>query len=165
MKNKILSPVLNMSGPSIHKVLWSTTIVLHIALIPIFLGIWSTIPSYVQVFSNWIHLVVGLYLVIRFRPYQTQVDFHHYDRAFVFSAGLFMLEALFASSLLASPWGKEITAYMLTWGSWVRELPFFAPFVSQTKSSTKTPTEDTNDSIAPNLSTSSLGGSSYSLEV
>jgi hypothetical protein len=141
--------------------MWYITGFLHIALIPIFLGIWSTVPSYVQIFSNWIHLVVGLYLVIRFRPYQSGVEFHSYDRALVFSAGLFMLEALLASSLLTSPWGKEITVYLQTWGNWVKSLPFIAPFIHKPNFSEKV----IESSIAPKPTSSSLGNSSYALGV
>jgi len=106
-------------------------------------------------------LVVGLYLVIRFRPYQSGVEFHSYDRALVFSAGLFMLEALLASSLLTSPWGKEITVYLQTWGNWVKSLPFIAPFIHKPNFSEKV----IESSIAPKPTSSSLGNSSYALGV
>lgn len=95
--------------------LWYTILFLHIALIPIYLGIWSVVPSYVQTFSNWIHLVVGLYLLIRFRPFQGKIDLHSYDIHLIFSAGLFMIQALIASVLLESPWGGEITVYLAKW--------------------------------------------------
>ena len=156
-----ISPLLNITGAPLRHALWGTTIVLHIALIPIILGIWSTMPSYVQTFSNWIHLVVGLYLIIRFRPYQEQVMFHTYDRAFVFSAGLFMLEALLASMLLNSPWGKYITIYLKSWGDWLKSFPFIASFLSQTEKSSSS--SDSSFKVSPNSSTSSLGGSVYEL--
>jgi hypothetical protein len=159
INKELISNILDKTGNPLQNIMWYVTGFLHIALIPIFLGIWSTVPSYVQVFSNWIHLVVGLYLVIRFRPYQSNVEFHNYDRALVFSAGLFMLEALFASMLLVSPWGKEITVYLQTWGKWVKSLPFIVPFISKRNSSDKV----TESSISPNTSSSSLGGSSYAL--
>jgi hypothetical protein len=159
----IISPILNITGSPLRNIMWYITVFLHIALIPIFLGIWSTVPSYVQIFSNWIHLIVGLYLVIRFRPYQTNVEYHNYDRALVFSAGLFMLEALLASSLMDSPWGKEITVYLETWGKWVKSLPFVAPFIPKSNNSNKKHSTALERNPDPNPTSSSLGGSSYSL--
>ena len=153
----MINAVLDTTGSPLRNIMWYITGFLHIALIPIFLGIWSTVPSYVQIFSNWIHLIVGLYLVIRFRPYQTNVEFHPYDRALVFSAGLFMLEALLASSLMASPWGKQITIYLQRWADWVKSLPFIAPFIHKTEPSGKA----IEVSITPKPTSSSLGSSSY----
>jgi len=165
MSKGIVGSILTKTGSPLRNIVWYTTGFLHIVLIPIFLGIWSTVPSYVQIFSNWIHLMVGLYLLIRFRPYQNQVDFHSHDRALVFTAGLFMLEALLASSLLNSPWGKDITIYLRTWGNWVKSLPFIAPFISKSDNSSgkamngSSPISDPN----PNPTSSSLGGASYCL--
>lgn len=153
----MVNTVLNTTGSPLRNVMWYITGFLHIALIPIFLGIWSTVPSYVQIFSNWIHLIVGLYLVVRFRPYQSNVEFQSYDRALVFSAGLFMLEALLASSLFESAWGKEITVYLQRWGNWVKSLPFIAPFIHKPDSSSKA----IEVSIHPKATSSSLGSSSY----
>jgi hypothetical protein len=133
---------------------------LHIALIPIYLGIWSTVPSFVNTFSNWIHLVVGLYLVIRFRPFQNKIHLYAHDLQLVFSAGLFMLEALLASMLLSSPWGKDITVYLSKWGRWVESLPFVAPFLRTSQSGSSVTNEG---EISPNPTTSTLGGSSYTL--
>lgn len=161
MKNKIISSILDTTGAPLRNIMWYMTGLLHIILIPIFLGIWSTVPSYVQIFSNWIHLVVGLYLVFRFRPYQTEVKFHSHDRALVFTAGLFMLQALLASIIFNSPWGNDITEYLSTWNGWVKSLPFIAPFVANPKTPTSVsdaPKSEPN----PQPTSSSLGGSSYS---
>ena len=161
MKTKILSPILDITGAPLRNIMWYTTFFLHIALIPIFLGIWTTVPSYVQIFSNWIHLVAGLYLVIRFRPYQTEVKFHSHDRALVFSAGLFMLEALLASVLLSTPLEKDIQNYAYTWRDWARSLPFIAPFVANSATTDGSNTANkTKASPAPHPPTSSLGSSS-----
>ena len=90
-------------------------IFLHIFLVPIYLGIWTVIPSFVDVFSNWIHLVMGLYLSFRFRPFQSTVEFNEYDRILICSAGVFILQALLATTLLSSSWGKQITAALEPW--------------------------------------------------
>lgn len=98
---------------------------LHIILLPIYLGIWTVIPSFVYVFSNWIHLVMGLYLSFRFRPFQTTVEFHEYDRILICSSGVFILQALLATTLLNSSLGKQITAALEPWRVRLRSLPIF----------------------------------------
>jgi hypothetical protein len=140
--------------------LWYTLVFLHIALIPIFLGIWTTIPSFLQIFSNWIHLVVGLYLVVRFHPFQSKTELYSHDLKLVFSAGLFMLEALFASVILTTIWGKQFVTYITKKMEWLKRLPFVAPFVEKTKFS-ETFSKDTTPE--PNASSTSLGGSAYLL--
>jgi hypothetical protein len=152
--------IVNFPRIQLGYALWSMIVFLHIALIPIYLGIWSTVPSFINTFSNWIHLVMGLYLVIRFHPFQSNVNLYTHDLHLVFSAGLFMLQALVASVLLTSHWGKEITAYLSRWGGWVESLPFVAPLlrISSAKGSVKNVGE-----VSPNPTTSTLGGSTYTL--
>lgn len=160
-----VNPILNTTGNPLGKIVWFTTLFLHIALVFIFLGIWSTIPSYVQVFSNWIHFIVGIYLVIRFHPYQSKIEFHNYDRIIICSSGIFMLQALLASSLFLSPWGIPITNYLQNWGGQLKQK--YSWMVGKKTSEEvwkkKKNNDDDDKSPNPNSTTSSLGGSSYSL--
>ena len=97
-----------VSGNHLKKTSWYVTLFLHIALVPVFLGIWSTVPYLLSTFSNLLHLWIGLYLMICFRPYQKELILHSYDRALIFSAGLFILEVLVLEQFLPSKYGRVL---------------------------------------------------------
>jgi len=140
-------------------------IFLHIILLPIYLGIWTVIPSFVHLFSNWIHLVMGLYLSIRFRPFQSTVEFNDYDRVLVCSAGVFILQALLATTLLNSSLGKQITVSLQPWQTWLRSLPIFRDISGVSGSnSTKMDNKDKNPNPNPNPTTTSfVGAATYNM--
>jgi hypothetical protein len=128
---------------------------LHLFLVLIYLGIWTIVPSFVYVFSNWIHLVMGLYLVLRFRPFQSTVEFHDYDRILICSAGVFILQALLATTLLNSSLGKQITASLQPWQTWLRRLPFFQE-ISGVSGSNSTKSIGVDKGPDPNSATTSF---------
>jgi len=136
---------------------------LHIILLPIYLGIWTVIPSFVHVFSNWIHLVMGLYLVLRFRPFQSKVEFHDYDRILICSSGVFILQALIATTLLNSSWGKQITSALEPWRVRLQSLPIFRD-ISLMRSSSSGSTNPNHKDKGPDpnsATTSFIGAASY----
>ena len=136
---------------------------LHLLLVLIYFGIWTIVPSFVHVFSNWIHLVMGLYLVLRFRPFQSTVVFHDYDRILICSAGVFILQALLATTLLNSSLGKQITALLQPWQTWLRRLPIFQD-ISGGSGSSSTKSIDVDKGPDPNSATTSLvGAAKYSM--
>ena len=141
-------------------------IVLHLFLVPIYLGIWTVIPSFVHVFSNWIHLVMGLYLSFRFRPFQSTIEFNEYDRILICSAGVFILQALLATTLLNSSLGKQITASLKPWQTWLRTLPIFIfQDISGVSGSSSTNSKNNSKDKGPDpnsASTSLVGAATYS---
>jgi hypothetical protein len=149
--------------------------ILHLIMLFIFLGIWSTVPSYVELFSNFVHIAIGIYLVIRFCPYHSKYPFHVYDHIFIFTAGVFMLEATLIHRLFSTSWGREITVYLKKYGDWFKSLPIISDMVSeikkmdttQTKEKIKEKTKENpfNDVIRPTTATSSLTNSSSTYSV
>ena len=160
--------LVSITKGKVGNLLWYSILFLHLALVPIYLGIWSVLPSYVQVFSNWIHLVVGLYLVVRFRPFQSKIDLYAHDTKLVFSAGIFMLQALLASSLLESPWGDVISVYLSQWKdkvtSWI--LSMDKKVVKKSPKYSIAPSSSSSDVMEPNPNdtVSTLGNSVYASE-
>jgi len=137
---------------------------LHIFLVPIYLGIWTVLPSFVYVFSNWIHLVMGLYLSFRFRPFQSTVEFHEYDRILICSSGVFILQALLATTLLNSSLGKQITTALEPWRVQLRSLPIFRDIAVMGGSSSSGSTKPNHKGKGPDpnsATTSFVGAASY----
>jgi hypothetical protein len=147
--------------------------IVHLIMLFIFFGIWSTIPSYVELFSNFVHIVIGMYLVIRFFPYRNNYEFHGYDNIFIFTAGVFMLEATLIHRLISTSWGKEITVYLKKYGDLFKSLPLISNVVSeikkvepkQIKEKTKAKEQTLGDVIRPTTATSSLTNSSSTYSV
>jgi len=145
--------------------------VVHLIMLFIFFGIWSTIPSYVELFSNFVHIIIGLYLIIRFFPYRNKYEFHGYDNIFIFTAGVFMLEATLIHRLISTSWGKEITAYLKKYGDWFKSLPLISNMVSVIKKiepkqiKEKKKENSFSEVIRPTTATSSLINSSSTYSV
>ena len=136
--------------------------VIHLIMLFIFFGIWSTIPSYVELFSNFIHIIIGLYLIIRFFPYRNKYEFHGYDNIFIFTAGVFMLEATLIHRLISTSWGQKITISLKKYGDWFKSLPLISNVVSEIKKNepkqnkNKIKENSFSEVIRPTTATSSL---------
>ena len=137
----------------------------------IFFGIWSTIPSYVELFSNFIHIIIGLYLIIRFFPYRNKYQFNAYDNIFIFTGGVFMLEATLIHRLISTSWGKEITISLKKYGDWFKSLPLISNVVSEIKKvepkeiKEKKKENSFSEVIHPTTATSSLTNSSSTYSI
>lgn len=145
--------------------------IVHLIMLFIFFGIWSTIPSYVELFSNFVHIIIGIYLIIRFFPYRNKYQFHAYDNIFIFTAGVFMLEATLIHRFISTSWGQKITINLKKYGDWFKSLPLISNVVSEIKKVEPKQTKEKireipfNDVIRPTTATSSLTNSSSTYSV
>jgi hypothetical protein len=68
----------------------------------LFVGIISINYEYLRLFSAFIQLFIGIFLVIRFNPFRNQYNqsFKEEDKRIIFSSGLFLLINLSSTELI-----------------------------------------------------------------
>lgn len=65
----------------------------YILIILSALGFSQSAPKYLQMLDYYVKIYISLFLVWRFNPLRTHLEFTNLDRKIAFSAGLFILTA------------------------------------------------------------------------
>ena len=55
------------------------------------IGLSTTAPKYIETLDSYIKIYICLFLIYRFNPFRSRIEFTELDRKIVFSAGLFIL--------------------------------------------------------------------------
>ena len=63
------------------------------------LGLSRNAPQYIETLDTYVKIYICVFLIYRFNPLRTKIDFTELDRKIVFSAGLFILTTTAISSI------------------------------------------------------------------
>ena len=63
----------------------------YLTYIFIFLGISYILPTYIRVISNFMHVVICLFLIYKFNPLRSKQQLTEYDNYFIFFSAFFIL--------------------------------------------------------------------------
>jgi hypothetical protein len=66
----------------------------YLTYIFLFLGISYILPSYIRLISNFMHVVICLFLIYKFNPMRTNQQLTEYDNYFIFFAAVFILMSM-----------------------------------------------------------------------
>lgn len=66
----------------------------YLTYIFLFLGISYILPSYIRMISNFMHVVICLFLIYKFNPMRTNQQLTEYDNYFIFFAAVFILMSM-----------------------------------------------------------------------
>jgi hypothetical protein len=66
----------------------------YLTYIFLFLGISYILPSYIRAISNFMHVVICLFLIYKFNPLRTNQQLTEYDNYFIFFASVFILMSM-----------------------------------------------------------------------
>ena len=55
------------------------------------LGLSRNAPQYIEILDTYVKIYICIFLIYRFNPLRTKIEFTELDRKIVFSAGLFIL--------------------------------------------------------------------------
>lgn len=66
----------------------------YLTYIFLFLGISYILPSYIRIISNFMHVIICLFLIYKFNPMRTNQQLTEYDNYFIFFAAFFILMSM-----------------------------------------------------------------------
>jgi len=66
-------------------------IIIYVLYAVSIIGLSTTAPKYIETFDGYIKIYICLFLIYRFNPFRSSIEFTELDRKIVFSAGLFIL--------------------------------------------------------------------------
>ena len=77
--------------------------IIHLVYIAVFLGIFVTIPEYIQILNVFIQVFLCLILMIRFHPFQDNHKLQPGDTMFIFGAGFILFTNVVLVELVNIP--------------------------------------------------------------
>jgi hypothetical protein len=105
-----------MSKNAIHKfqnISFTLVIITFYILYAIsILGLSKNAPHYIETLDYYVKIYICLFLIYRFNPLRTKIDFTELDRKIVFSAGLFILTTTAISSFAMQYLDKAKTTFI-----------------------------------------------------
>ena len=66
-------------------------IIIYILYAISIIGLSQKAPKYIDILDDYIKIYICLFLIYRFHPFKTTIEFTELDRKIVFSAGIFLL--------------------------------------------------------------------------
>jgi hypothetical protein len=66
------------------------------------IGLSRKAPEYIQTLDSYVKIYICLFLIYRFNPFRSKINFTELDRRIVFSAGLFILATTAINKIVIS---------------------------------------------------------------
>lgn len=74
----------------------------YILYISVLIGVFSTVPEYVNVINSFVKVSIACVLLYKFNPFQKNYVLTKFDKQIVFSSGIFLLLTTFVGEYLVS---------------------------------------------------------------
>lgn len=78
-----------------YKVYFFSLICIHLVHALVFVGLLSTVPEYIEVWTIFVQLFICLFLMIRFHPFRKKYNFSQIDAKIIFGCAMLLFINIF----------------------------------------------------------------------